>query len=310
MGALAAWRSRPSACSSRSSARSSIHHIVTYRWIALGFAIGAVVGGTMGLRIPMTAVPQRTALSHSLGALAACLVGVSEYFRYQGELGRVTLTALDFEVIVGGAHLHGQPDRRGQAPGAAARAADHLPRPERPRASACSRSSSASGGLPGRHAGGHAVLLRDGGAVARLRPPARHPDRRGRHAGGDRAPQLVRRARRRRDGLRADEQDPDHHGLARRHLGLPARAAHVPRDEPLGDERAVRRLRQGLGGGRGGRRPRRRAPCAASRPRRRPCSSRPRSNVIIVPGYGMAVAQAQHAVAELAQHPRRSAAST
>jgi H+-translocating NAD(P) transhydrogenase subunit beta len=77
-------------------------HIVTYRWIALGFAIGAVVGGTMGLRIPMTAVPQRTALSHSLGALAACLVGVSEYFRYQGELDRVTLTALDFEVVVGG----------------------------------------------------------------------------------------------------------------------------------------------------------------------------------------------------------------
>src|SRR5207302_7041948 len=76
--------------------------IVTYRWIALGFVIGAVVGGGMGLEIPMTAVPQRTALSHSLGALAACLVGVSEYFRYQGALGRVTLTALDFEVVVGG----------------------------------------------------------------------------------------------------------------------------------------------------------------------------------------------------------------
>jgi NAD(P) transhydrogenase subunit beta len=77
-------------------------HIVTYRWIALGVLIGAVVGSTMGLRIPMTAVPQRTALSHSLGALAACLVGISEYVRYQGELGRVTLTALDIEVIVGG----------------------------------------------------------------------------------------------------------------------------------------------------------------------------------------------------------------
>jgi NAD(P) transhydrogenase subunit beta len=76
-------------------------HIVTYRWIAIGFGIGAVVGGTMGLRIPMTAVPQRTALSHSLGALAACLVGVSEYFRYQGDLGRVTLTALTFQVVIG-----------------------------------------------------------------------------------------------------------------------------------------------------------------------------------------------------------------
>src|SRR5207245_5304927 len=45
--------------------------------------------------------PQRTALSHSLGALAACLVGVSEYFRYQGALGRVTLTALTFQVVIG-----------------------------------------------------------------------------------------------------------------------------------------------------------------------------------------------------------------
>jgi NAD(P) transhydrogenase subunit beta len=77
-------------------------HIATFRWIAIGMAIGAVVGGTMGLRIPMTAVPQRTALSHSLGALAACLVGVSEYFRFQGELARVTLTALNFQVVVGG----------------------------------------------------------------------------------------------------------------------------------------------------------------------------------------------------------------
>jgi NAD(P) transhydrogenase subunit beta len=76
--------------------------IVKYTWIFIGLGIGAVVGGAMGLKIPMTAVPQRTALSHSLGALAACLVGCSEYFRYSGKLGGVTMTALDFEVIIGG----------------------------------------------------------------------------------------------------------------------------------------------------------------------------------------------------------------
>jgi NAD(P) transhydrogenase subunit beta len=78
------------------------HEIVTYQWIIIGFVLGAVVGGTMGLRIPMTAVPQRTALSHSLGALAACLVGVSEYFRHGGEIGKVVMTALGFEVVIGG----------------------------------------------------------------------------------------------------------------------------------------------------------------------------------------------------------------
>jgi len=78
------------------------HEIISYKWIIIGFVIGSVIGGTMGLRIPMTAVPQRTALSHSLGALAACLVGISEYFRHSGELSKVTMTALGFEVVVGG----------------------------------------------------------------------------------------------------------------------------------------------------------------------------------------------------------------
>jgi NAD(P) transhydrogenase subunit beta len=75
-----------------------------YIWIVLGLIIGSVVGGSMGLRIPMTAVPQRTALSHSLGALAATLVGVSEYLRHVGTpgLGSVEMIPLGFEVMIGG----------------------------------------------------------------------------------------------------------------------------------------------------------------------------------------------------------------
>src|SRR5438067_11647654 len=75
-----------------------------YWWIAIGLIIGTVIGGTMGLRIPMTAVPQRTALSHSLGALAAALVGVSEYIREIGGLDppdRIKMTAVGFEVVIG-----------------------------------------------------------------------------------------------------------------------------------------------------------------------------------------------------------------
>jgi proton-translocating NAD(P)+ transhydrogenase subunit beta len=76
--------------------------IVTYRWMAIGFAVGAVVGGGMGLGIPMTAVPQRTALSHSLGALAATLIGVSEFMRHGGDIGAVKMTAIGLEVMIGG----------------------------------------------------------------------------------------------------------------------------------------------------------------------------------------------------------------
>jgi H+-translocating NAD(P) transhydrogenase subunit beta len=76
--------------------------IVNYRWIAIGLAIGSIVGGSMGLRIPMTAVPQRTALSHSLGALAASLIGISEYVRHVGvELDSVKMTTIGLEVVIG-----------------------------------------------------------------------------------------------------------------------------------------------------------------------------------------------------------------
>jgi NAD(P) transhydrogenase subunit beta len=76
--------------------------IKDYTWIVIGLILGSIVGGTMGLQIPMTAVPQRTALSHSLGALAATLVGVSEYLRHRTHLSGLEMTPLGFEVVIGG----------------------------------------------------------------------------------------------------------------------------------------------------------------------------------------------------------------
>ena len=78
------------------------HEIVNYQWIRAGLLLGSIIGGSMGLWIPMTAVPQRTALSHSLGALAATLIGISEYVRHAGVLGRVLMTTIGFEVLIGG----------------------------------------------------------------------------------------------------------------------------------------------------------------------------------------------------------------
>jgi NAD(P) transhydrogenase subunit beta len=77
-------------------------HAWGFVWIGVGLVIGSAVGGSMGLRIPMTAVPQRTALSHSLGALAATLVGVAEYLRHQDYLTGLQMTPLGFQVVIGG----------------------------------------------------------------------------------------------------------------------------------------------------------------------------------------------------------------
>ncbi|HEX5854688.1 MAG TPA: NAD(P)(+) transhydrogenase (Re/Si-specific) subunit beta, partial [Thermoanaerobaculia bacterium] len=60
--------------------------IVSYTWIAVAFVIGSVIGVPMAM-MPMTAVPQRTALSHAFGALAAALVGTAEYFLRAGGAG-------------------------------------------------------------------------------------------------------------------------------------------------------------------------------------------------------------------------------
>ncbi len=76
--------------------------IKNYGWIVVGLVVGSVVGGSMGLQIPMTAVPQRTALSHSLGALAATLIGVSEFMRHGGDIETVKMTTIGLEVMIGG----------------------------------------------------------------------------------------------------------------------------------------------------------------------------------------------------------------
>jgi NAD(P) transhydrogenase subunit beta len=74
--------------------------IVSYRFIAVAFVLGTVIGVPMAM-MPMTAVPQRTALSHAFGALAAALVGTAEYSLRSGSLTRFTMFALCLEVLLG-----------------------------------------------------------------------------------------------------------------------------------------------------------------------------------------------------------------
>jgi NAD(P) transhydrogenase subunit beta len=75
--------------------------IVTYKWIAAGIVAGTLIGAPMAIWMPMTAVPQRTALSHAFGALAAALVGTAEYYLHTDSLGTFTMTALTLEVLLG-----------------------------------------------------------------------------------------------------------------------------------------------------------------------------------------------------------------
>ncbi|MGA9623149.1 MAG: NAD(P)(+) transhydrogenase (Re/Si-specific) subunit beta [Bryobacteraceae bacterium] len=55
--------------------------VFNWEWILAAFFIGTAAGIPIAYIMPMTAVPQRTAMSHACGALAAALVGTAEFYR-------------------------------------------------------------------------------------------------------------------------------------------------------------------------------------------------------------------------------------
>jgi NAD(P) transhydrogenase subunit beta len=65
--------------------------------------VGAIIGAPIALKVPMTAVPQRTAMSHAFGSLAVALVGAAEYYQdnASGSLDLFTISVLCGEMVLG-----------------------------------------------------------------------------------------------------------------------------------------------------------------------------------------------------------------
>ena len=79
-----------------------LHHgIVDYKWILISLVLGTIIGVPLG-RVQMTAVPQRTALSHAFGALCVTLVGTAEFYLRSPSVAPFMMTVLSMEVILGG----------------------------------------------------------------------------------------------------------------------------------------------------------------------------------------------------------------
>ncbi|MEO8140074.1 MAG: NAD(P)(+) transhydrogenase (Re/Si-specific) subunit beta, partial [Gemmatimonadota bacterium] len=78
--------------------------VVTHLWVILPIIAGFAVGIPLA-RVPLTAVPQRTALSHAFGGLAAGLVGTAKYYLWFSEgpenLTAFRMIAIIIEIILG-----------------------------------------------------------------------------------------------------------------------------------------------------------------------------------------------------------------
>ncbi|HET6180498.1 MAG TPA: NAD(P)(+) transhydrogenase (Re/Si-specific) subunit beta [Candidatus Sulfotelmatobacter sp.] len=77
------------------------HSIVDYKWIIIALVLGSGIGIPLGM-VQMTAVPQRTALSHAFGALCVTLVGTAEFYLRTPNVPKFMMSVLSLEVILGG----------------------------------------------------------------------------------------------------------------------------------------------------------------------------------------------------------------
>src|SRR5882762_7651176 len=76
------------------------HGIVDYKWIIIALVLGSGIGIPLGM-VQMTAVPQRTALSHAFGALCVTLVGTAEFYIRAPHVPQFMMGVLSLEVILG-----------------------------------------------------------------------------------------------------------------------------------------------------------------------------------------------------------------
>jgi H+-translocating NAD(P) transhydrogenase subunit beta len=76
------------------------HNIIEYKWIAIALVLGSIIGVPLGM-VHMTAVPQRTALSHAFGAFCVTLVGTAEFYLRAPKVPPFMMSVLSMEVILG-----------------------------------------------------------------------------------------------------------------------------------------------------------------------------------------------------------------
>ena len=82
------------------------NQIISYEWLAIGLILGILVGATAASLVKMTSMPELVALFNGFGGIASLLVGSAEYLS-TGGLGLISLTAIFLTLIIGGVTFSG-----------------------------------------------------------------------------------------------------------------------------------------------------------------------------------------------------------
>ncbi len=80
--------------------------VVDFQWIALGFVIGAVIGAFAARLVAMTQMPEMVALFNGFGGIASLLVGWEAYHAYPAADG-LTITTIFLSILIGGVTFSG-----------------------------------------------------------------------------------------------------------------------------------------------------------------------------------------------------------
>ncbi len=82
-------------------------HVLTYEWIVIGIVVGSAIGAVMALKVQMTGMPQMVGLLNGFGGGASLLVALSEYYKIEPAIPINTGIAMVLSLLIGGVTFTG-----------------------------------------------------------------------------------------------------------------------------------------------------------------------------------------------------------
>ncbi|BDM65561.1 NAD(P) transhydrogenase subunit beta [Shewanella sp. NFH-SH190041] len=82
-------------------------HILSYEWILAGLVIGAVIGGVMAVKIQVTSMPQMVALLNGFGGGASLFIALANFVDPESATHVVALISIAATVLIGAVTLSG-----------------------------------------------------------------------------------------------------------------------------------------------------------------------------------------------------------